>query len=434
MCKELGINLTNNSLNSRGNDVYAHDDKSEDQLINEHKGILKKYGLEIDLESGCLPKLFAIPKLHKNPYKFRFIAGAHSSSFKPASKLLLGILKFMHNHLRNYCRKVWINNKTNLFWSIENSQQALNMIHNASVVSGINSFTVGDFSTLYTALPHTVILENIFYLIDFCFKNAGADYLTIIINTKGDIYRMWYTHNISVSNPNHRIFHKNDIKSLVHDNINNSYIKFAGIIFRQTIGIPMGANMSPKLADLTLSIMEFKYLKNIKNINKNSDFNFAVRYIDDILKINDPEFSNTCKSIYDSSLEINFSADNSNKCDYLDLHLEIKNELFISVFNKVKDFSFKVHRFGYPDSNIPHAIYYHVFGSQMLRYARICNHIEHFTEIVRELKILYTSRGFSILRLMEVFMKTYNRYPGVFGKLDLIDQVHVIAFCGRVFS
>ena len=87
----------------------------------------------------------------------------------------------------------------------------------------------------------------------------------------------------------------------------------------------MGANMSPKLADLTLSIMEFKYLKNVKNNNKYSDFNFAVRYIDDILKINDSEFSNTCKSIYDSLLEINFSADNSKKWDYLDLPLEIKN-------------------------------------------------------------------------------------------------------------
>ena len=63
---------------------------------------------------------------------------------------------------------------------------------------------------------------------------------------------------------------------LAHDNIDNSYIKFAGLVFKQNVGIPMGLNSSPKLADLTLAIMEFQFLKNYSNWQVAQDLKFAL--------------------------------------------------------------------------------------------------------------------------------------------------------------
>ena len=55
-----------------------------------------------------LPKLFWVPKLHKNPYKFRFIAGARNC--RPTSERLSirvnqGI-KVIRENFHRYCKSI----------------------------------------------------------------------------------------------------------------------------------------------------------------------------------------------------------------------------------------------------------------------------------------------------------------------------------------
>ncbi|VDK78684.1 unnamed protein product [Gongylonema pulchrum] len=55
-------------------------------------------------------------------------------------------------------------------------------------------------------------------------------------------------------------------------------VQFSGYIFKQIQGVPVGGNTSPDIADLTLSVMEYRFLR------KNPGFHFHLfRYIDDIL-------------------------------------------------------------------------------------------------------------------------------------------------------
>jgi hypothetical protein len=61
-------------------------------------------------------------------------------------------------------------------------------------------------------------------------------------------------------------------------------VSFGGTLFQQVVGIPMGTNCAPLLADL------IKLVKD-KKIHEARAFNFTYRYIDDVLSINNSRFA-----------------------------------------------------------------------------------------------------------------------------------------------
>jgi hypothetical protein len=55
-------------------------------------------------------------------------------------------------------------------------------------------------------------------------------------------------------------------------------------------------------------------------------FNFTVRYIDDVLSLNNSRFGDFIDRIYPIELEIKDTTDTDRSASYLDLHLEIDSE------------------------------------------------------------------------------------------------------------
>ncbi len=71
--------------------------------------------------------------------------------------------------------------------------------------------------------------------------------------------------------------------------IDNIFVKFGDKVFRQVIGIPMGTDCAPFLANLFLYSYEYQWInkQRIKNNQKAIQrFKSCSRYIDDILLIN----------------------------------------------------------------------------------------------------------------------------------------------------
>ena len=66
------------------------------------------------------------------------------------------------------------------------------------------------------------------------------------------------------------------------------YIKVGNRVYRQTIGIPMGTNCAPQLANLFLFHYEYSYMKGLMrdNLCIAKRFSDTVRYIDDLLTLN----------------------------------------------------------------------------------------------------------------------------------------------------
>ena len=113
-----------------------------------------------------LPTMYWLPKLHKRPYKARFIANTATE----LSKLLTSCLTAIKSHVIRYCETVYETSNKNWFWSIKNSGEVLNKLKCRG--SRATSLSTYDFSTLYTTLPHNLIKEKLLDLIEWTFKRA----------------------------------------------------------------------------------------------------------------------------------------------------------------------------------------------------------------------------------------------------------------------
>ena len=58
-----------------GNPTYNLTDLSASEVLDNHKSVLTSFGIQSNSEELDLPYIYWIPKMHKNPYKHRFIAG-----------------------------------------------------------------------------------------------------------------------------------------------------------------------------------------------------------------------------------------------------------------------------------------------------------------------------------------------------------------------
>jgi hypothetical protein len=110
-----------------------------------------------------------IHKLHKCPFKQRYIAESTKCSTKPLSKLLTCILSVVKTGLQSYCDTSY-------------SKDMLEYIQSRSL-SSCNSIKTIDFSTLYTTIPHSKLKDKLRELLQLCFiqKNGQRRYKYLVL-------------------------------------------------------------------------------------------------------------------------------------------------------------------------------------------------------------------------------------------------------------
>ena len=133
-------------------------------------------GVKATENQDKVPTLYQLPKLHKNPYKARFIANSSSCTTTELSKLLTACLKavkkmlsttvkrYMRDPVKTYfgLLKIQVKFYINLKLEISMRPVCLLMI----------------FSTLYTILPHNLIKDKLTDLIEKkTFQREGSPYL-----------------------------------------------------------------------------------------------------------------------------------------------------------------------------------------------------------------------------------------------------------------
>ena len=394
MCQELGVsrNPASKIWEALGNAVYSPVNMDKNQLIKQHEIDSATFGVEILEENRTLPIIYAIPKLHKNPYKFRFIAGASKSSLKPISIVLTKILTHVREWFRRYCKNCNFNGS----WSINSSLEVLQAI---KWKNNWKNITTADFSSMYTSLPHDLVLKEICSLLQMIIKDKyfcvgyTACYCSETPGTKVKAYRV------------------QELQEMVKMVLDNTYVQFAGFIFRQTSGIPMGGNASPLLADLTMSMLEFKYMKQA-NVELRASIGLCMRYIDDILNLNGKEFLIKSKDIYPTCLPLEDTTIDSRNSNFLDLSLHIKEgKLQSTLYNKVDAFNFEVIRMPDHSSDIHSQVGYNVFYSQLIRTVRVCSTIPELNNKIGNLCQTFITKNYDkniLLKKSKQFIANYR--------------------------
>ena len=164
--------------------------------------------------------------------------------------------------------------------------------------------------------------------------------------------------------------------------IDNIFVSFGTTLFQQVVGIPMGTNYAPLLADLCCYSYESELQKLVKDkkIHEARAFNFTHRYIDDVLSINNSRFAEFLPLIYPPELEVKETTDTASSASFLDLYLEFDDsgQLSNKIYDKRDDFNFNIINFPNMCSNIPASPAYSVYILQLIRYARASSNYSDF--------------------------------------------------------
>ena len=354
-----------------------------------HRTFNKKYDYKFNL---TLPYLYSIPKLHKSPPKFRYIAGVSNPlprventsqlqrifnrppymatcSTTPASKKLckylqtvMYLLRLKDNDLfkKTGCRRCWfVTDIDDVFREIK---------QNIPILRGLKPRTF-DFATMYTNIPHQKIFNNIRAVIE-----------------EARLYRETLTSDSIPLLPDPDI-----IMDHLQFVVSNTFLcNNREDIKQQTIGIPMGTNAAPEIANLTLYHDESQYVDSLIR-----DGFFAAarrhshtrRYIDDLLlwDIQPPP-----PDLYGLDYAETKEADGSVSFLGARISTQANGLINMSVFDKTASWkNFPVIRYTHGESNVPAHQSSGIVLSQLIRYRLICSSIKAFklatTSLVQKL-------------------------------------------------
>ena len=384
-------------------EVIDHVKKESTLLIGEVEGAYKE-----------LPCIHATIKMHKDPIKFRFIIGSRKGVMKPAAKMLVEILKLVMGAHRRYCDQIRIFTGIERNWIIDNNEKFLQDIEKVNQRNAGRNVGTYDFTTLYTGINQEDLKEKLKLVTDKAFKGGTCQYIRVGWKAywcKGEQGRY-----------SGKVFTREQVHKLIDFVVDNSFFKLGNKIYRQSVGIPMGIDPAPQMANLYLYYYESKYMEKLTadDYGKAIKFNKTRRFIDDIGTINnDGLLMKEKENIYPKELIPNKENTNDKKCTFLDIAMNIvSNEVITKTYDKRDDYNFEI--VNYPDlsGNIPQGDAYGVYISQILRYARVCSRKTDFVDRVKILTGKLIKKGYIKPALNKTFRRCLHKHPWIERKYD----------------
>ena len=124
---------------------------------------------------------------------------------------------------------------------------------------------------------------------------------------------------------------------LIDNNI--IYIKVDNKVFGQQVGISMDTDCAPLLANLFLFYYEYGYMKNLvkDNLQAARKFNGTMRYIDDLLTLNNSSFASKIPDIYPPELDLKKTTKSPTTVSYLDILIKINNGKYVTAVYDKRD-------------------------------------------------------------------------------------------------
>ena len=247
-------------------------------------------------------------------------------------------------------------------WILKNSTNLLSSLGHLGVhkATYIQTF---DFSTLYTSIPYDLLKSRMNDIINNAFKhkNGATRYAHIKVGRN----KSYFTSDPLNGGSKYTA---NDICKMIEFLVDNIYVRFGGQLFRQMVGIPMGTNCAPLLADLFLYSYENEFLDKLIKEGKRKlarRFNLSYRYIDDLISFNNKRFKEFISDIYPKELTISETTESTSVASYLDLLFtrDRSNNITTKLYDKRDAFGFHIVNFLFMSSNIPSAPAYSVYAS-----------------------------------------------------------------------
>ena len=272
------MNTLDNEIYSSGN--FTKCSQTPNDIMNNQVNLLNKFNLTTDKK---IPFLYWTAKLHKTPFAHRFITSGRGCTMQPLSIHIGYCLKTILSIIRSnnrYKRKLTNINKC---FIIDNRTPVTNFIKSCNQNNTVQSISTYDFKTLYTSIPHNKLKEALSTIIRSTFRLKKKKFITV----KGRYATLCdeRTSGFTLS--------AQQFIDCINSIIDQNYIIYKGEVFRQCIGIPMGTNCAPDVANLFLYHYEHRYIDHLVQTNQ-THIALALanifRYQDDMIVFNDHNF------------------------------------------------------------------------------------------------------------------------------------------------
>ena len=188
----------------------------------------------------------------------------------------------------------------------------------------------------------------------------------------------------------------------------------------------MSTNRARLVADLFLYCYErdFNFMDSLNHDNQADvieAFYWTSRCLDDFLNIDNPYFEGIVNQIYPLELQLNKANATDTEAPFLDLHLSIANGFVSSkIYDKRDDFDFDIVNFPFLDGDVPRRASYGVYISQLIRFARVCNHVARNKCLTAKL----LQQGYRYHKLRKTFSKFYRRRYELISKFNIGLKTH----------
>jgi hypothetical protein len=185
--------------------------------------------------------------------------------------------------------------------------------------------------------------------------------------------------------------------------INNTYLRNGSVIYQQVVGIPMGTNPGPVLANMYLYGYESAYIDRnfldvrpeeseiarMSRLESGRAFHMTFRYIDDTLSFDNSLWvEGTAKPLQDGGVypewltfnDTSLVRSHYTSANFLGINISIsgKGQIACDVHDKRKDFPFPVQRYPDMSSFVPKTMVYSVFLTLIDRFYKICSRPSSF--------------------------------------------------------
>ena len=332
------------------------------------------------------------------------------------SKLLTSCLTAVKNHWIRYYDTIYERDGINYFLSIKNSKYVLNKLKFTNFQA--SKLSTYEFSTLYTTLPHHLIKDKLIDLIKRTFIRENTQYLACNEECAfftSDVYN------------NHNLWSCQKVCDALVYLLDNIYIRFGTKLYRQTIGIPMGTNCAPLVADLFLFCYERDFMKSLSREHQADiieAFNSTSRSLDDLLNIDNIYFDLMVDRIYPTELQLNRANSSDTEAPFLDLNLRISNgTVSTKIYDKRDDFDFDIVNFPFLDGDVPprtsYGVYIYIYISQLIRFARASSNLRDFKYRNKALTAKFLRQGYRYFKLRKAFSKFYRRHSALVDKYSV---------------
>lgn len=401
VCKDLGVNP--DSKTQFKDDVYKLCHMPETDIIKITSDYSNNLGVKVERHNQKLPFKYILPKFHKQPVKYRPIIASKSCTTKQVSHIVSLCLSKVLERRKKYCQSIYHSTGINTYWVIDNNKpilQTLSELSNKHLAGSVETY---DFTSLYTTLHHQEILDNTFAIVDKCMPNNTN---LLIAGDKA----FWTSSNTS------EVIDGVKLKSMIKFVVQNTYFRFGDLILRQSVGLPMGTDCAPQLANTMLHNMEHTYMMNELKTNGPSackKLNLSFRYIDDITIINGyGDLDNKKHAIYGQNLYLEKVNRSWQRADILDISVNIETgrKFVTKTYDKRRSFNFKIINFPHYYGNVPSTMCLNVYGEQIHRHARLNTKVDDFIYNIIHLNASVSERGYNAFAIRDKCVSIIRNY------------------------